>query len=134
MISVTVTDAIRSEGGASGDLISAVVGGCLFAGVCVVHALAAPAADVAAPHKLTVTALDMADHMRVVTAAAAQQVAAIRAAGGAVTMAPPGACHTTLMVLHTVVWRFVDEDELLSVNREVEPVFPDLFPGTAPHL
>lgn len=102
--------------------------------MCVVHALAAPAADVAAPHKLTVTALDMADHMCVVTPAAAQQVAAIGAAGSAVTTAPPGAWHTTLMVLYTVVWRFVDEDELSSVNREVEPVFPDLFPGRAPHL
>lgn len=100
----------------------------------VVHALAALAADIAAPDELALTALDASHHVRVVSTATAQEVAAIRAGGGAVAVAPPGADDTPPVVLQAVVWRLVEEDELLLVNREPMLILPGLPPGAVHYL
>lgn len=107
---------------------------CLFTGVHVVHALTALAADITAPDELALTALDASHHMRVVSTAAAQEVAAVRAGGGAVAVPPPGADDTPPAVLQAVVWRLVEEDELLLVNREPMLILPGLPPGAVHYL
>lgn len=109
--------------------------GVLLTGVHVVHALAAPAVDVAAPHKLALTALDVSDHMCVVSSAAAQQVAAVRPRGRPVAPAPSGAHDAPPPVLQTVVWRLVEEDELVFVHMETPLVLPLHLPlGSLRHL
>lgn len=90
----------------------------------VIHAFTASAADVAAPHKLTFTALDTPDHMCVVTSAAAQQVAATGATGRAAAAASSGARHAPAPVLHAVVWRPVEVDELLFGDWKVPWLLP----------
>lgn len=108
---------------------------CSFTGVHVVHALTASAADVAAPDKLTVAALDVSDDVCVVSSAAAHQVAAIGTGAGPVTAAPSCANDAMSPVCHAVIWRPVDEDELLFVNGGVELVPPpSLPPGAVRHL
>lgn len=49
----------------------------LLASVDISHALTPPAANVAAPNKLTLTPLHVSDHVGVVAAATAEEVAAI---------------------------------------------------------
>ena len=104
---------------------------CLFAGVHVIHALTAPAADVAAPDELALTALDTSHQVRVVSAAAAQQVAAVRTTGGPVAAAAPGADDTPPAVLKAVVWRLVEEEKLLLVDIEVTLLLPPHLPPRA---
>lgn len=102
----------------------------LFTGVHVIHALAAPAADVAAPDELAFAALDVSHHMCVVSSAAAQQVAAVRPGGRPVAAASSGSGDATPLILQAVVWRLVEEDELLFVNGEATLIFfPTLPPG-----
>lgn len=104
---------------------------CSFAGVHVIHALTAPAADVAAPDELALTALDTSHQVRVVSTAAAQQVAAVRTAGGPVAAAVPGADDTLLAVLKAVVRRLVEEEELLLVDGEATLILPPHLPPRA---
>lgn len=107
----------------------------LLTGVHVVHALAAPAVDVAAPHKLALAALDVSDHVCVVSSAAAQQVAAVRPRRRPVAPAPSGARDAPPPVLQTVVWRLVEEDELVFVYMETLLVLPLHLPlGSLSHL
>lgn len=106
----------------------------LFTGVHVVHALAASAVDVAAPDKFALTALDVPHHMSVVASAAAKQVAAIRASGGPVAAAPPGAGDATPPVLQAVVWRLVQVDEFVFVHKMALVLFSGLPPGPVRHL
>ena len=104
-------------------------------GVHVVHALAAPAADVAAPHELALAALDVSHHVRVVSAAAAQQVATVRSGGRPVAPAPSGASDAAAPVLQAVVGRLVEEDELVFVDRKETLVLPPRLPlGAVRHL
>lgn len=51
----------------------------LLASVYVSHAFASPAADIAAPDELALAPLHVPDHVRVVAAATAKEVAAVRA-------------------------------------------------------
>lgn len=99
----------------------------------VVQALAAPAADVAAPDELALAALHVSDQVRVVASAAAQQVAAVRSRRGSVAAAPLGAGHATAPVLHAVVRGLVEEDELMFVERNPTLALP-LPLGPVPHL
>lgn len=106
-----------------------------FAGVQIVHALTASAADVTAPDKLALAALDVSHDVRVVAAAAAQQATAIGAGGGPVAVAPPGAGNAPPIILQAVVWRLVEEDELLLVDEEATLILPPhLPPGAVHHL
>lgn len=101
----------------------------------VVHALAAPAADEAAPDELALAALDVSHHVRVVSSAAAQQVAAVRFGGCPVAAAPPGASDAPPPVLQAVVGGLVEEDELVFVDGEATLLLPPrLLPGAVRHL
>lgn len=100
----------------------------LFTGVHIVHAFAAPAADIAAPHKLALAALDVPHHMGIVASAAAEQVAAVRAGGCAVAAAPPGTRNAPPLVLQAVVGRLVQVDKLVFVERSVLVLPPGLLP------
>ncbi len=107
----------------------------LFAGVHVVHALAAPAADVTAPDELALAALDVSHHVCVVSSAAAQQVAAVGAGGRPVAAASSGPGDAPPPVLQAVVGRLVEEDELLFVDGEAMLILPPrLPPGAVRHL
>lgn len=55
------------------------------------HGLAGFAPDLAAPDKLTVTSLNVSYHLGVISPAAAQQIAAVRAFRVLLAIAPPGA-------------------------------------------
>lgn len=94
----------------------------LFARVNVIHGLAASAAHVAAPDELALAAFHMTHHMCVVSTATAQQVAAVRPGRCAVTAAPPSPGHAQPPVLHAIIGRLVEEDELLPANGHV-PLF-----------
>lgn len=94
----------------------------------VVHALAAPAVDIAAPHKLALAALDVSDHVCVVSSATAQQVAAVRPRGRPVAATPSGTRDAPPPVLQAVVWRLVEEDELMFVHMEAVLVLPSRLP------
>lgn len=107
----------------------------LLARVHVVHALAAPAANKAAPHELALAALHVSHHVRVVSPAAAQQVAVVRSGRGPVAAASSGSGDATPAILHAVVRRLVDEDELFFVGRVPSLVLPPgLPPAAVPHL
>lgn len=98
-------------------------------GVCVSHALAALAVDVAAPDELALAALDMSLQVCVITTAAAQQVAAVRTARRPVAATPPGAGHAPQRVFHAVVGRPVQVNELVFVHGVSSVLPPHLPPG-----
>ena len=99
-----------------------------FTGVHVVHALTAPAADVAAPDELALAALNVSHHVRVVSSPAAEQVAAVRPGGGPVAAAASGPGYAPPPVGQAVVWRLVQVDELVFVDGPALILPPRFLP------
>lgn len=88
----------------------------LLAGVYVGHALAPPAAHVAAPHELALAALHGPEDVGVVAAPAAQQVTALGALRRAVTLPALRPGDPQPLVLNTVIGRFVHVQQVLLPN------------------
>lgn len=88
-----------------------------LAGVDVSHALAPPAAHVAAPDELALAPLHVSDHVGVVASATAEEVAAPRALRCAVAFSALCARDPDFLVLYTVVGRLMDVEQVLLADR-----------------
>lgn len=102
----------------------------LLTSVDVSHAFTPPAADVAAPDELTLTPLHVPDHVGVVASATAEEVAAISASGCTVALPALGPRNTQFLVLHTVVGRLMNVQQVVLVNGCLPLIFfsPAHFP------
>lgn len=104
--------------------------GWLLARVDVRHAFAPPTAHVAAPDELALAALHVPHHVRVVAAAAAEQVAAVGALGRPVALPALRPRDAQPVVLHAVIGGLVQVEQVLLANRDPPLLFlsPAHFP------
>lgn len=88
----------------------------LLAGVYISHGLAPPTAHVAAPDKLALTPLHVPDHVCVVPAPAAQQVAAIGSIWRAVAFPALSPRDPQFLIFDAVIGRFVHVQQVFFLD------------------